>query len=633
MRLHAFRIKNFRSIVDTGFRELSPDGVSLIVGQNESGKSSVLDGINAFETGEIVEDDIRSNGSLPEVTCIFKFDSYAELLEHISEEQLPKGFKEAFEAVNHCLSITRSWKTGAYDDGGLSLENETLKAVWTAAAEDEKKTKESVPKAQVTEIIAKETPAEASAETPSEPVVEAEITPPAVPVEVKPPSVLDITKFAEEIFSEFPMITMFEDNSLLPPTIDLADIISKNTKANGYEGAKNFLLIADIKAEDLQNPASIRIIEDNIDEKNKKVNAELQKYWHQTVGKKDKIEVIMELKNHTSTVEGKQGHPYLTFWIKDKNGRLSPVQRSKGVKWFVSFYLKLEATAKQGSNRVFLIDEPGANLHAKAQKDILSVFEKQKENLQIVFTTHSPYLLDVDKVYRVLAVERADTEDEKSETQVIAFQNLGSASIDTLLPLYTNMGVDASHQNVIKRENNVLLEEISAFFYFKAFWKLFGRTEQVSFLPATGCPNLPLLANLMLGWGLSFAVVLDDDPHGRKVLKELKDSKVAEDSKLIKISGCNGIEDLFSAADFAKTVLGKPALKITKTNSEYMKDQQISKVITARDFMIAVDSGKLIEADLSQATKDKITDLLSKIAATLTTPAPEPAETPPAIEE
>ena len=50
-----------------------------------------------------------------------------------------------------------------------------------------------------------------------------------------------------------------------------------------------------------------------------------------------------------------------------------------------------------------------------------SVFEKQKKNSD-KFTTHSPYLLDTDKVYRVLAVERTDTEDDKSETKVTHFK-------------------------------------------------------------------------------------------------------------------------------------------------------------------------------------------------------------------
>lgn len=42
MKLKEFRITNFRSIVDTGWCPFSPDGVTVLVGQNESGKSSLL---------------------------------------------------------------------------------------------------------------------------------------------------------------------------------------------------------------------------------------------------------------------------------------------------------------------------------------------------------------------------------------------------------------------------------------------------------------------------------------------------------------------------------------------------------------------------------------------------------------
>lgn len=52
MKLHASRIINFRSIIDTGFQELSPDGISLIVGQNESGKTSVLDALENLKQEE-----------------------------------------------------------------------------------------------------------------------------------------------------------------------------------------------------------------------------------------------------------------------------------------------------------------------------------------------------------------------------------------------------------------------------------------------------------------------------------------------------------------------------------------------------------------------------------------------------
>lgn len=590
MRLNAFRIKNFRSIVDTGFRDLSPDGISLIVGQNESGKSSILDALNSFETEEITEDDIRSNSDMPEVSCVFRFEDIGEITDFIDEKRLPKNFLKTFKKLNNCITLTRVWESDNLEEGSLVIENDELRNLWETSE------KESV----LNELEKITVPTEIPA-----------------PIEIIEP-IFSEQEFVNEVFKYVPMIDMFEDNSLLPPMIDLEDLINKNTNAEGYEGAKNFLLIADIKVEDFKNQSNIRIVGDMIESKCKKVNVELQKYWHQTVGKKDKIEVSVELKNHPIEVVGKQGKPYLTFWIRDKNGRLSPIQRSKGVKWFISFYLKLESTARPGeTRRVFLIDEPGANLHAKAQQDILSVFEKQKEKLQIIFTTHSPYLLDTEKVYRVLAVEREDTEDDKSETKVIAFQNLGSASSDTLLPLYTNMGVDASNQSVICKNRNVLLEEISAFFYLKGFWKVFEKQEKVNFLPATGCANLPLLSNLMLGWGLSFSVLVDDDSHGRKVYKELKESCVCPEEKLLKVTNCAGIEDVFSPGDFKKIILKNTSLKYSELNSEFLKKGSHSKVILARDFMIDALNEKVKKDSFSTQTQKDIEALLSKIILSL----------------
>jgi len=71
MKLTAFRIRNFRSIVDSGWQNISPDNITCLIGQNESGKTSVLEGLRDFHTGIISEDVLRSDLSLPEVSCRF----------------------------------------------------------------------------------------------------------------------------------------------------------------------------------------------------------------------------------------------------------------------------------------------------------------------------------------------------------------------------------------------------------------------------------------------------------------------------------------------------------------------------------------------------------------------------------
>ena len=75
MRLTGFRILNFRSILDTGWNNLSPDNITALIGQNESGKTSVLEALHSFFLGTISEDVLRSDMSLPEVSCSYQPES------------------------------------------------------------------------------------------------------------------------------------------------------------------------------------------------------------------------------------------------------------------------------------------------------------------------------------------------------------------------------------------------------------------------------------------------------------------------------------------------------------------------------------------------------------------------------
>ena len=70
--------------------------------------------------------------------------------------------------------------------------------------------------------------------------------------------------------------------------------------------------------------------------------------------------------------------------------------RGSGFLWFLSFYLKLAAARKRSPERkrLLLIDEPGSYLHARAQKDVLHLFEDRiVPDDQVIYSTHSPYLM------------------------------------------------------------------------------------------------------------------------------------------------------------------------------------------------------------------------------------------------
>ena len=586
MKFESFKIENFRSIVDTDWQTLSPDNITSLIGQNESGKTSVLEALMAFEEGEISQDDLRNDESFPSIYCKFKLDTN-ELAEIFEDKILPKKLNKIIEKNNNSITLFRKWSSLEKHD--FDIEDQNIKDCWNEAVET-KNPQENTETAKQEDQAITTTP----------------------PVEIP----ITIEEFKNEIFNNAPQFILFEDNSLLPRTIDIEDIKNKNKKAAGYIGAENLLKIVNLDISTIESNSDNRILEDKINTISNKFTADFQKYWGQKIGKNDKITIQISLKNHSNTAEeSKKGKPYLIFFIKDSNGRLYPDQRSKGVRWFISFYIQLEAMSKDRKN-VILTDEPGNSLHGKAQEDVLKIFEKIKNDLQIVYTTHSPYLMDINHAYRILAVQR-DEEENNNYTKIMSIQKLGGANTDTLLPLYTSIGVDLSHQRVIKSKNNVLLEEVSAFYYLKAFKQIIGNEEEMYFLPATGATNLPLLANLMCGWNLDFCVLLDDDSRGRGVYKILLESKIKDENRLMKLKGMSGIEDMFETKDF-ETIILKSAEKLAKNSINSDVAKKYSKPLLARDFLLGVEKGDIKKENLSPTTIKNIEEVLSKIKTALT---------------
>ena len=126
----------------------------------------------------------------------------------------------------------------------------------------------------------------------------------------------------------------------------------------------------------------------------------------------------------------------------------------------------------------------------------------------------------------------------------------------------------------------------------------FALQEPTFLFAATGVNKLPALANMFLGWGLDFLVAVDDDKQGREVCAQLKkdlfgDHDETAKARLLKFPGCTSIEEAFSRVDFQRLVLKIDNAIYEGGNAEYMKAEQISKPVTAYNFWLDVDSGKI----------------------------------------
>src|SRR5207248_1940064 len=80
--------------------------------------------------------------------------------------------------------------------------------------------------------------------------------------------------------------------------------------------------------------------------------------------------------------------------------------RSRGFVWFFSFLAWYSKLQRINEPLILLLDEPGLTLHAKAQEDLLRYFEQElREEHQLIYTTHSPFMVDPQHFERVRIVQ------------------------------------------------------------------------------------------------------------------------------------------------------------------------------------------------------------------------------------
>ncbi|HKK63466.1 MAG TPA: AAA family ATPase, partial [Bacteroidales bacterium] len=427
-------------------------------------------------------------------------------------------------------------------------------------------------------------------------------------------------ELAEKLFQFIPEFEMFEDfSSLLPNRIDLTDIIDSNKSAEGYKAAINFLTITGLDYSFFSQPSS-RILKQKIENLNGELTLNFQDFWRQNVGKNNKIKINFELAHYDASNRDKIGQPFLEFWIKDESERLYPKQRSRGVRWFLSFFMELKANAMDQArqDKILLIDEPGVSLHARAQEDVLKVFDDIKAKMQIIYSTHSPHLIDVNKLYRIIAVQRALEDDMNSETILLNTKSLKTATADTLSPVYSMMGTRLNQQEIVKSFNNVVVKDLTTYYYLKSILILTGyNKKECFFIPSSGPSGMPMIINILIGWGLDYLVLNfgnDEEKYVyNKLRKELFDNNVNSASgQLIFLREYMEPEDFFSTIDFKKYIV-KVREGITESNSEYLKDNNHSRTILASDFLQDVTQGKISLKTLDEETRENFKMVIKKL--------------------
>jgi predicted ATP-dependent endonuclease of OLD family len=746
MKLKSFRIRNFRSIVDTGWQNISPDNITCLIGQNESGKTSVLEGLKVFYTGIISEDVLRSDLSLPEVSCRFNIPKgwlikitdapgteLKELLSGLTQVELKRTWiadlsseiNVSGEISQYLDSLEDAWRI-YLNDVTVKLEEEmasiiALETTNTKLAEEEAELREKLPseeekkfsfrlfgkkpaeaeiqknnyfpglknkltqlksqRAEINENLLKKQLVKRAGEKWKKLLdkclqIDSHLKELSVKLEERHQRMtllmrplddeaddewkevlydyrktrsekeiktaeLDnhiafsgyiIDGFTEEeaedkvneviqsyeshynsaflgkrYFEYCPVFELFEDfGSLLPNRIDMEDIVSGNENVEGYKAARNFLSLAQLDYSFFQQPSS-RILKQKIENLNNTLTRNFHDFWQQSIGRNNKIHIQFELDHYSASYEGKAGKPYLEFWIKDEGERLYPKQRSRGVRWFLSFYMELMASASiVDKQMVLLVDEPGVSLHARAQEDVLKVFEDIKDKIQVIYTTHSPHLVEINKLHRVLAVQRDDLDSMRSTSRILDPLQLSSASPDTLTPLQSILGNPMGGDGFSPDRVNLIVNDTGSFYLLNSIILLTGFKGKVCVIPSTNVSSIPLLCNIMMGWGMDFAVLLFENDEEIQMADLLKSSVFRTDNRskeiIIKMPGAFlNAEDVLSTLDF-KNYLLESREGITVPNSVYIREKELPRNFLLSRFLANVKDGKIKISDFDEET-------------------------------
>lgn len=217
----------------------------------------------------------------------------------------------------------------------------------------------------------------------------------------------------------------------------------------------------------------------------------------------------------------------LEIKIITDDGIFSINERSAGFRWFFAFIMITRYRLHRQDRVLFLFDEPAANLHPNAQTQLLKSFELLSEDADIIYTTHSHYLinplwLDSTHIVRNTAAEKdsylIDNNPKYSAINVTSYRSfVGNHPDQYFYYRPIQEALDYSPSPLEFPEYCILVEGKTDFFAIKYFSSLFeGYADDYwpNIFPGGGAGSLDPLVSLLYGWGKKFLILVDSDEAG-----------------------------------------------------------------------------------------------------------------------
>lgn len=259
--------------------------------------------------------------------------------------------------------------------------------------------------------------------------------------------------------------------------------------------------------------------------------------------------------------------------------------QSTGFRWFFNLYFNLLAKHNMNPGDILIMDEPATHLHIAGQAELRS-FLKQfaiKNGVTVIIATHSPFLIDADNLDEIRVVQNIDGRAFIKND----FSSIDPEDSDTLSSIRQALTV---RQHILQDPDKqmIFVEGITDYNYYTKVARLLGDDyRNISFVPINGIGNDPekqkkvLRQIQILGRKRDFVLLVDGDKAGIQIKK----TGNSNDLKIRTLSDVDAnfkeVEDLFSEDD-------RKNLGIQKEDGDIVKSSILSSNIknyrTENDF-------------------------------------------------
>lgn len=558
MELKSFRVRNFRSINDSG--EIDVSRITALLGRNESGKSNVLRALHSlnpadgFKALNPIKDFPRHRKLsecrdwTPVVESTWELTAYeqqrlAEIwpsAEGVTEVTVGRRYDET-RTVGIEASSAVPFDLAAIKADARKIDG-AVKAKAVNLAEDAKSELERASTTFVAAISVGETAAKwAATATPALAALRQALATADVELtDTQDQKIVALEEMAEAIpqndeshkkarkwiIERLPNFMYLEDYPEIEGHQDIAKFLKR--KGEGQQTA------ADINFEKLCKVAGLS--PEKLQELLQSNDQETRGQLANRAGAVVTTAIRKRWKDRELKVRFNLDAQHFDTLISDPNSvydvEVNLDERSRGFQWFFAFYIVFAADTEDGDadGAILLLDEPGLYLHARSQGDLLRHLEDDFTN-QIVYTTHSPFMVPTHQLDWVRTVNIA----EEEGTTV---SNDPNGDARTLFPLQAALGYDLA-QSLFIGPNNLVVEGVTDFWILSAVSAYLndqgkvGLDERLTVTPAGGAQKVHYMVALLTSEQLKVLVLFDEEKDAKATRDDLVKGKLIRSDNVV----------------------------------------------------------------------------------------------------